>query len=250
VIHLGAVDQARCQRDPDYAWRINVEGTEQLVRSAVESGAARFIYFSTFQVYGKLEGEINESTPVAPARPYPVTKWEAEKRIRRHAQGTDMKTLILRLSNTFGPPMDPGVGENVWTLVFNSFCRQVLMEGKITVGSNQYRDFIPLTDVVRAAGHFLYVIPEEWGDGLFNLGGECCLSIVEAAQLIAQVYEKFYGGGRIPIQCPPTAQSSEFKRFHYQMDKLRSTGFRLQGDQTVEIQGIFKLLKELLKGKV
>ena len=53
----------------------------------------------------------------------------------------------------------------------------------------QHRDFISLHDVAAAVNHFLYAIPDKWEDGLYNLGGNCSLTIFEVAKKIASVYE-------------------------------------------------------------
>ena len=104
-----------------------------------------------------------------------------------------MNTLTLRLSNGFGCPM--GLEVNRWTLVFNDLCRQAMTSGEMILRSSgkQHRDFIALHDVAAAVDHFLFVNSEKWGDGLFNLGGDCSLSILEVAKTIATVYEKKYG---------------------------------------------------------
>ncbi len=80
-----------------------------------------------------------------------------------------------------------GSGVNRWTLVFNGLCRQAMTSGEMVVKSSgkQQRDFIPLHDVAVAVDHFLFKNPKKWDDGLFNLGGDCSLSIVEVAKTIA-----------------------------------------------------------------
>ncbi len=103
-----------------------------------------------------------------------------------------MKTLIFRLSNGYGYPMHKEV--NRWTLIFNDLCKQAVTKGKILLRSSgrQYRDFISLHDVARATHHFIFNVPDDWGDGLYNLGGNCPISILGVAQKISDMYRLKY----------------------------------------------------------
>ena len=56
----------------------------------------------------------------------------------------------------------------------------------------QYRDFISLYNTARAVHHFIYKVPDEWGEGLYNLGGNCSMSILEVANKIAEIYKTRY----------------------------------------------------------
>ena len=249
IIHLGAMNQTQCQEDSKLAMDVNVEGTRRLLGAAVEHGTKRFVYFSTFQVYGKLSGDIKEETPTLASHPYPHSKRDAEDVVNDYKRSHDLQTLVLRLSNAYGYPMDRNV--NVWGLVFNAFCRQIMENGSLVVKANSYRDFIAMQDVVRAVHHFLSVVPaQRWTDGLFNLGGGCCISIVEVAQRVAAVYSKKYGKEPVPVAPPATGQDFQDRPFHYNIDKLKRTGFRWTGDMEEEIAKTLVLCEESQSGRL
>ena len=86
-----------------------------------------------------------------------------------------------------------------------------------------------------AVGHFLYVIPNEWEDGLFNLGGGSSLSIAEVANRIAKVYEKKYSK-RILIEVAGEAKGGICNSVHFDINKLKKTGFQLTGNMEKEIE--------------
>ena len=112
---------------------------------------------------------------------------QAEDFVAFFNQYHGMQTLIFRLSNGYGYPMDKDI--NRWTLVFNDLCRQAVGIGRIVLKSTgkQHRDFISLHDVSRAVFHFLFVCPDKWGDGIYNLGGNLSMSILDAAYKISNV---------------------------------------------------------------
>lgn len=249
IIHLGAMNQTQCQENFELAVNVNVKGTWRLLDTAVAKGLKRFVYLSTFQVYGKLSGDITEQTLPCPCNLYSLTKRAAEDVVNYYRRSYNLQTLILRLSNAYGYPMDRDV--NVWPLAFNAFCRQVMVSGKLTVRSNPYRDFVPMQDAVRAVHHFLYVLPRErWADGLFNLGGNCCLSISEVAQKVAAVYQRKYGKGPVSIEYPAAGQGPKEEAFSFNADKLKHTGFRWTGNMDEEIAKTLALCEESKSGRM
>ncbi len=244
IIHLGAMNQAQCQKNPEPAVDVNVKGTERLLEAALFNGLKRFIYLSTFHVYGKFSGEITEQTLTSPGNPYSLSKRAAEDVISDYRNSHNLQTLILRLSNVYGYPMDRNV--NAWSLAFNAFCRQVMAGGQLVVQSNPYRDFIPMRDVVRAVHHFLFIVPaEDWADGLFNLGGDCCLSISQVADHVAAVYQRKYNKALISIEYPTKGgQNPQDQPFQYNVDKLKRTGFKWVNNMEEEITKTLVLCEE------
>ena len=121
VIHLAGLDEQNSFRDIEAAWKINALGTQSLLSVANDKGIQKFIYFSTFHVYGDCEGTITEETPAQPHHPYASTHRAAEDIVRFYQHYKNINTLTLRLSNAFGCPMDTEI--NRWALVFNDLCR-------------------------------------------------------------------------------------------------------------------------------
>ena len=247
IIHLAALNEIDSRKDPKLALEINTKGTYRLLDLAYKTGIKNFIYFSTFHVYGDvLESVITEETPTRPFHPYAITHRAAEDFVNyfRHYYG--MKTLIFRLSNGYGYPMHKEV--NRWTLVFNDLCKQAVTEGKILLRSSgrQYRDFISLHDVARAVHYFIFNIPDRWGDGLYNLGGNCSMSILEVAQKISNVCISKYKK-EIKIKTKQDDGNLIFsKSVKYNIEKLMQIGFTLKGDIFYEIDKTMDLCKEFI----
>lgn len=246
IIHLGAVNEIESLDDPELALEVNTKGTYRLLKSAKQHKINRFIYFSTFHVYGKTkENFITEETPTRPIHPYAITHRAAEDFVTYFNHYHGMKTLILRISNGYGYPMDIGV--NRWSLVFNDLCRQSVTNQKIILKSSgkQKRDFIALHDIARVVYHFLFVIPENWMDGLFNIGGNYSMSILEVAEKINNVYYRKYCKRLSIKKGNEDNQGKDFTAsLTYSIDKLLSTSFKLEANMDTEIEKTMQLCEE------
>jgi UDP-glucose 4-epimerase len=243
IIHLAAVNEHDSFKDVKSAWEVNALGTQSVLSVASRKQVKKFVYFSTFHVYGNLKGTITEKSLTHPYHPYAATHRAAEDMVRFFQYYKDLDTLTLRLSNGFGYPMDSGI--NRWTLVFNDLCRQAMTSGKMILQSSgkQHRDFIPLHDVAAAVDHFLFLIPDKWEDGLFNLGGDGSFSIADVAKTIAKVYEKKYGKP-IPIEILGKDDGEIHSRVHFNIDKLKNTGFHLNGNMEKEVEQTLSLCEK------
>ena len=246
IVHLAALNEIDSMRSPDLALMVNTMGTYNLLSLATDKKVKGFIYFSTFHVYGETtDSIITEKTLPQPFHPYAVTHHAAEDFVRFFQHYRGLKTLICRLSNAYGYPMHKEV--NRWTLVFNDLCKQAVVKRKIALASSgkQYRDFISLHDVARAAYHFISLGPDNWGDGLYNLGGNCTMSILEVAQKVAEVYGDKYDEEPIKIEASKKSNDSRWlEPFTYSVDEIRGTGFQLEGHMEEEIAGTMEICEE------
>ena len=78
VVHLAGVAHRKASAE-DYQ-RINVSGTERLVRQAVEAGVRRFIFMSSIKATADAStAPLSELTPTHPADAYGRSKRDAEK---------------------------------------------------------------------------------------------------------------------------------------------------------------------------
>lgn len=245
VVHLAAIDENESRQNPELALDVNGAGTYRLLQACRAQGVKRFVYLSTFHVYGPgAEQPISEDSPTRPIHPYAITHRLAEDLVNWHKNSFGMETLILRLSNGFGYPADPLVQR--WTLVFNDLCRQAVQSRAIKLRSpgTQHRDFISLTDVGRAIHHFLTLPNDEWRDGLFNLGGECSMSILQVAERVSAEYSRRFGED-ISITTSGEAAASTPSPVSFSIDKLKRSGFNLGDNMTEEVAGTFDLCEAL-----
>jgi UDP-glucose 4-epimerase len=252
VIHLASVNELLSAENPELAFQINTIGTYNLLEGCRIAGVKKFIYLSTFHVYGLNNGEpITELSATRPIHPYAITHRSAEDIVNWYHHSYGLKTLIFRLSNGFGYPMDLEV--NRWSLVFNDFCNQAVKEKQIQIQTSgkQHRNFIALNDICRAISHFLNLEPEQWNDGLFNLGGEASMSIIDAAELVNKEYKKIYGDF-LPIKTGNDHENTIHHPVLFDISKLKKTGFSLSNEISNEIQQTFKIahLRNLINNQI
>ncbi|HEV3218774.1 MAG TPA: NAD(P)-dependent oxidoreductase [Candidatus Acidoferrales bacterium] len=99
VVHAAAIpDLDICEADPALAFRVNVEGTRNIVEAARETGAS-VAYISTDAVFdGEKRTPYTESDAANPPTVYGQTKLQAEESVRRLT-----RHFIFRVPVLFGP---------------------------------------------------------------------------------------------------------------------------------------------------
>jgi len=107
VFHLAGF--AHDMQDPskveDLYRLINVDATVELARLAVESGVKRFVFISSVKAGGSLSSGkcINESDQNEPEGVYGKSKREAELKLLKIGDESDMHVSIIRPSLVYGP---------------------------------------------------------------------------------------------------------------------------------------------------
>ncbi|MFA5382894.1 MAG: NAD-dependent epimerase/dehydratase family protein [Candidatus Micrarchaeia archaeon] len=106
VIHLAAVIDYIAPENTLY--KVNYEGTKNVIRECAKTGVKKFIYISSTAVYGKnLPKEaINEDFPLKPNNAYGKSKMLAEQELLKFKE--KMNVIILRLSMLYGKGFDKG----------------------------------------------------------------------------------------------------------------------------------------------
>ncbi len=100
VIHAAAqVSVNASVEDSERDRRVNLAGTENVLRGAREAGARRFVFISSGgAVYGEAEGSTEADVP-NPANPYGIHKLAAEGYVR----SSGLQYAIARFANVYGP---------------------------------------------------------------------------------------------------------------------------------------------------
>lgn len=241
IVHFAALNEIDSGNDPEQALVVNGLGSLKLMRAAIKAGVERFIYFSTAHVYGSpLVGVLTEDSLPRPQHPYAITHRTAEDFILAARDKEEIEGVVIRLSNGFGAPERADV--NRWTLLANDLCKQAVVDKKLVLRSSglQSRDFITLEDVGRTVLHLLNLPTQACGNGLFNLGGENPLRIIDVAQRVADRSEIVLGY-KPEVQRSLPAPGETTISLSYRIDKLKSTGFSLLSNMDEEIDNTLKL---------
>lgn len=138
VIHLaGIVGYPACQAEPDIAYRINVEGTQNVINA---SKGKKFVYASTGSVYGELGKTCDETCETNPISTYSVYKLAGERMLEE----TD--AVILRPATAFG------VSNRLrQDLLVNDFTYKAIAEKELVLFEGHFkRTFISINDLARS----------------------------------------------------------------------------------------------------
>jgi dTDP-4-dehydrorhamnose reductase len=192
VVHTAALgDVDACERQPNDAYRVNVQGTEAIAKAALEV-SAKLIYISTDQVYDGVRGDYGEAEAAHPLMVYGRTKLEGELRAATICQDA----VILRLALMYG------WGTNT-RLNFVDWLAERLRAGQeVPLFIDQYRT--PLY-VAQAAETIERLIDTPEARGLFNLGGGERISRYAFGLKFCDVFNLSKGHLK-PIEMPTTAQ--------------------------------------------
>ena len=147
---------------------VNSVGTKNCLDLATSDGA-RFIYFSTSEIYGDpLEHPQREDywgnvNPIGPRSIYDEAKRFGEALVAQYVRDKKVDGGIVRIFNTYGPRLDLFDGR-----VVSTFIRQARNRESLTVNGDgtQTRSFCYVTDLVE--GIFLMAKSSEIGP--INLG--------------------------------------------------------------------------------
>lgn len=84
--------------------RMNIEGTTNVLNAAQAAGVKRFVHCSTAGIHGqRVQGVIDEATPVRPWNSYERSKVASEEQVRKLATAAGMEYVILRPTAVYGP---------------------------------------------------------------------------------------------------------------------------------------------------
>ena len=162
-------------------------GLINIINAALEHKAL-LIYISSIAVYGNGRYvPIDEEHPLEPVLIHGAVKLAGENICRVMEKSDDLKTVILRVADIYGPG-------NARLSVPIRFLLQAMRNQPLTVygdGSDS-RTYTYVSDFTEAVVLSMN-IPGAAG-GIFNIGGEQCVSMLELAETVREVT-----GGTVPV---------------------------------------------------
>ena len=165
VYHLAAqADVGGSWDAPIETYRVNVEGTVNVLDSARLAGATRVLAITSADIYGRVHESdlpLTETQPLRPVSPYAASKAGAEMACIQAGFGHGLEVIRVRAFNHLGP----GQSDRFVASAIASRIAHNEMDGdpSIPVGSlAARRDFTDVRDVVRA--HHLLMINGQPGE--------------------------------------------------------------------------------------
>ncbi|WP_346353112.1 NAD-dependent epimerase/dehydratase family protein [Azotosporobacter soli] len=150
VIHLAAkVDVAESAKAPYEDCQSNILGLVNMLRLSHQYKVKKFLFISSTAVYGdSAELTLSEASPLKPLSLYSINKANGEAYCRIWQEQYGLETVILRLSNVYGPRQG-SFGE---AGVISSFLKQIAAGQKLVIHGDgqQCRDYLYVDDAVMA----------------------------------------------------------------------------------------------------
>ena len=243
VLHLAAANEVESQ-DQYRALMVNAFGTRNMLDFAVRNSILKFLYFSTFHVYGESRGEIRETTPLRPSNDYAATHAFGEQYVQMFTKNTPLCGIIVRPTNAYGAPLFAEIDR--WSLVPSCFCKELVSHGRITLQSsgNQLRNFISLDDINTAVVVLLehFDTTEAGQLEVYNIASDITISIRGMAERTKSAYEAFFGKDASIRYLSNKPEDGGFLSVDF--EKIKKLGYVPSPQQKVEeeLKKIFTLL--------
>ena len=133
---------------------INVVGTVNLLEAFRRvRPAARILFISTAEVYGRREGAelVPEDAPMVPESIYGISKAAGDMASRAYARHHGMAVMVARPQNHIGPGQSPIFAAASFAAQIATLLRDPALPRRLLVGNlHSERDFTDVRDVVRA----------------------------------------------------------------------------------------------------
>lgn len=175
IVHMAALLIGECQANPHRGFKVNAEGTVNVLEAARMTDVERVVYTSSKSVYGAVPPPyghptyrpIPEDGPKNPVRVYDVTKLAGEHMGLNYASTFGLDVVILRFASTFGPGKLVRHGPVSWhsRLVEHAMAGQ---PARLPQGGDQPDDMIYHRDIAHAIVLACYA--EGLTDRVFNVG--------------------------------------------------------------------------------
>ena len=243
VIHTASVNDYFKPNFARDALLVNALGTRNLLEHFANYSEEKphFVYFSTFQIYGRRSGLITEDLPPEPKNDYGTTHLFAEYYVKQFHANHQLPYTIFRLTNSYGCPKD--YDSSKWYLVLNDLARMAAIEEEIVLKSNgkATRDFIWMGDVCRIVEKVLNLSTAP--NNTFNICGEQTFSMLDVAEEVQTAYQNEYGK-QLPIMTNKQDKTEYPDDLRVSAEKLKSViSYSLTQRFQEEATAIFHMLK-------
>ena len=175
IYHLAAqVDVAKSEEDPELDWKVNVEGSLNIIKCMMDFDVNVGVFVSTQAAY-------------EPVSNYAVSKLAMEEYVKKYSRQGRIQGKIARISSCYGPDRYKVVDKKpAFIGPVNRFIYQCIEKEPHTIHGDgtQARDFVEVTDCCRA----LELIREHGQIGkTYNIGTGIQYSVSQIAKLAMYV---------------------------------------------------------------
>lgn len=192
IFHLaGQVSHGDSMREPLHDLGVNCISTMNLVEACRQyNPSVKIVYTSTRQVYGIPRSvPVTEDHPVLPVDVNGINKLAAEYYHLLYDRVYDLRSTVIRLTNTYGPRLQIQNDRQGFIGVFLKRCltgQPILVYGD----GKQVRDFNYVDDVVDAL--LLSAMTPACFGQVFNLGGPDRINLLDFVAVLGDIIDVTY----------------------------------------------------------
>jgi UDP-glucose 4-epimerase len=183
VIHLAAIHYIPyCNQNPEETIAVNVNGTQNVLDAAAETGVKRFFLASSAAVYANLDRAFREEDPAEPLDIYGLTKLTNEYQARVASIDSSCLFAIGRLFNAVGayetnPHLVP------------ELVKRVKESSLIEIGNaDPKRDYVHVKDI--ASGIVALTFQNSSRFDVLNIGSGKCYSVLDVVDGLSKLMNK------------------------------------------------------------
>lgn len=180
VVHLAAkISVEESIKNPSETFRINVDGTKNVLLSCKKNNVKKIIVASSAAVYGESipNVKLTEKSKMNPISPYGESKSKMEEEIKKLTSKYEINYIILRFFNIYG------IGQSdEYAGVITKFLEKIRNNEdlKIFGDGKQTRDFVAIQDVINS----IHSAMSYNKNGVFNIASGKTITIKELAELM------------------------------------------------------------------
>lgn len=140
VFHLAANSRRYGDQGEDEMFKVNVSGTENMLRAACDVGVKMFVSVGSFEEYGSVKTPFKENQEINPQSNYGRTKAEATEKVLSYS--SKIPAAVVRFPIVYGP--NPRKDSFIGVLV-----EKISSMEQVPLGTGEEtRDFLHISDAV------------------------------------------------------------------------------------------------------
>lgn len=214
----GQTSHVDSMESPEIDLEINVHAQVHILEACRRfNPAVKVIFASTRQIYGRPQYiPVDESHPLAPVDVNGINKLAGEQYHRLYNDVYGIRSVILRLTNTYGPRMRVVDARQTFLGIW---IRRLIEGSPIVIfgDGQQLRDYNYVDDVVEAM--LLAASAPKFSGEVYNLGAGERYSLTQTAQMLTELHP----GGRYEyIPFPENRKSIDIGDYHGNYSKIQN----------------------------
>ncbi|MHA1251556.1 MAG: GDP-mannose 4,6-dehydratase [Candidatus Helarchaeota archaeon] len=171
-------------RNPEEVVEINMNGTLNIILTALEHNIEKMVMISTSEVYGTAQYiPMDENHPLNPHSTYATSKMAADRLCFTIHKEQNFPVIVLRIFNTFGP-------KETHPYIIPELIKQIVhnKEDKLYLGNIEAkRDFTFVYDTVNAILK-ASCLDSKYNGEVINIGSNKAYSVKYIAETIMELY--------------------------------------------------------------